>query len=569
MDKEYRTYYGDEQDVGLDEVRQEINKLSEAVQSNIEPTVQENNIQSKVESTRVEPTLQENNVQSRVEPIREEPHSYREPDIRYYNNEPRDYDRHTYKEHEDRERAYRSSNPYVRPNEPYHVKPISPMVKKAGIVAACAVIFGATAFGTNYGLSKIVNKGSNETVATVQETNDADTIKDLNKGNIASTQVGAGATDLLDVSSIVKEVMPSIVAITNTGTVTYQNFFGQSKEYASESCGTGVIISQDDTYLYIVTNHHVVSGATELTIQFSDDSTVKGEIQGSDASDDLAVVKVKRKDIDKDTFSTIKVATTGKAEDIEVGDAAIAIGNALGYGQSVTTGIISALGRSVSSQDETTGQVITNDNLIQTDAAINPGNSGGALLNIHGEVIGINSVKYASTEVEGIGYAISIEDVEPIVVELIKNGDYERTQTAYLGIAGQDLSSDLANVYKMPTGVYIMEVYDGGAAANADLQCGDIITSVDGKKIETMNELQKALMKYQAGDKVVVEVSRQTGKGYESKKVDVVLTDKTVLPQEEETKEPKQPQQQVPQQQENPYYYDDTDLYDEFFNFGW
>ena len=236
--------------------------------------------------------------------------------------------------------------------------------------------------------------------------------------------------------------MPSIVAITNTGTVTYNSFFGKQSQQ-SQSCGSGIIVSEDDDYLYIATNNHVVADSEELTVQFDDDSVVKAEIRGTDPDDDLAVVRVKKADLGKDTYSNIKIATIGDSESVAVGSPAIAIGNALGYGQSVTTGIVSALNRTVTTQDSQTGETVTNNKLIQTDAAINPGNSGGALLNENGEVIGINSVKYSSTDVEGIGYAIPMSVAKPIIESLIQDGKYTNENQAYLGIKGGDVSSEM------------------------------------------------------------------------------------------------------------------------------
>lgn len=276
------------------------------------------------------------------------------------------------------------------------------------------------------------------------------------------------AKDLTDVSSVVDEVMPSIVAITNTGTVTYNSFFGKQSQQ-SQSCGSGIIVSEDDDYLYIATNNHVVADSEELTVQFDDDSVVKAEIRGTDPDDDLAVVRVKKADLGKDTYSNIKIATIGDSESVAVGSPAIAIGNALGYGQSVTTGIVSALNRTVTTQDSQTGETVTNNKLIQTDAAINPGNSGGALLNENGEVIGINSVKYSSTEVEGIGYAIPMSVAKPIIESLIQDGKYTNENQAYLGIKGGDVSSEMV-AYGFPQGVYVSSVSAGSGAANAGLQ---------------------------------------------------------------------------------------------------
>jgi serine protease Do len=281
-----------------------------------------------------------------------------------------------------------------------------------------------------------------------------------------------------------------------------------------------------------VTNNHVVSGADSLTVQFVDDTTVTCEIQGTDSSDDLAVVKAKISSIDQDTLNSIKVATVGDSDSLKVGEATVAIGNALGYGQSVTTGIVSALGRTVTVSDSTySSETVTNTNLIQTDAAINPGNSGGALLNSKGEVIGINSAKYSDTDVEGIGYAIPITDAMEIVNQLIETGTVTSTQTAYLGIKGTDVSQDMYQVYGMPLGVYVYSVISGSGAENAGLRQGDIITGMDGQTVSTMDELQSLLKSYEAGDTVTLTVERIQNNGYEPMQVSVVLSGASTVTQ--------------------------------------
>lgn len=385
----------------------------------------------------------------------------------------------------------------------------------AAKTVAAALIFGLVGGSVFTGVSYIGTKAiSNSSAASAK-------LSTTTSGGAKQTSSG-DAKDLTDVSSVVDEVMPSIVAITNTGTVTYNSFFGK-KSQQSQSCGSGIIVSEDDDYLYIATNNHVVADSEELTVQFDDDSVVKAEIRGTDPDDDLAVVRVKKSDLGKDTYSNIKIATIGDSDNVAVGSPAIAIGNALGYGQSVTTGIVSALNRTVTTQDSQTGETVTNNNLIQTDAAINPGNSGGALLNENGEVIGINSVKYSSTDVEGIGYAIPMSVAKPIIESLIQDGKYTNENQAYLGIKGGDVSSEMV-AYGFPQGVYVSSVSAGSGAANAGLQEGDIITAVDSTKISSMTELQSALKSYQAGDKVTLTVARQSGRQYEENKVDVTLS---------------------------------------------
>ena len=385
----------------------------------------------------------------------------------------------------------------------------------AAKTVAAALIFGLVGGGVFTGVSYIGTRAiSNSSAASAK-------LSTTTSGGAKQTSSG-DAKDLTDVSSVVDEVMPSIVAITNTGTVTYNSFFGK-KSQQSQSCGSGIIVSEDDDYLYIATNNHVVADSEELTVQFDDDSVVKAEIRGTDPDDDLAVVRVKKSDLGKDTYSNIKIATIGDSDSVAVGSPAIAIGNALGYGQSVTTGIVSALNRTVTTQDSQTGETVTNNNLIQTDAAINPGNSGGALLNENGEVIGINSVKYSSTDVEGIGYAIPMSVAKPIIESLIQDGKYTNENQAYLGIKGGDVSSEMV-AYGFPQGVYVSSVSAGSGAANAGLQEGDIITAVDSTKISTMTELQSALKSYKAGDKVTLTVARQSGRQYEESKVEVTLS---------------------------------------------
>ncbi len=385
----------------------------------------------------------------------------------------------------------------------------------AAKTVAAALIFGLVGGGVFTGVSYVGTRAiSDSSTASAK-------LSTTTSGGTKQTSSG-DAKDLTDVSSVVDEVMPSIVAITNTGTVSYNSFFGKQSQQ-SQSCGSGIIVSEDDDYLYIATNNHVVADSDELTVQFDDDSVVKAEIRGTDPDDDLAVVRVKKSDLGKDTYSNIKIASIGDSDGVAVGSPAIAIGNALGYGQSVTTGIVSALNRTVTTQDSQTGETVTNNNLIQTDAAINPGNSGGALLNENGEVIGINSVKYSSTEVEGIGYAIPMSVAKPIIESLIQDGKYTNENQAYLGIKGGDVSSDMV-AYGFPQGVYVSSVSTGSGAANAGLQEGDIITAIDSTKISSMTELQSALKSYKAGDKVTLTVARQSGRQYEESKVEVTLS---------------------------------------------
>jgi serine protease Do len=404
-----------------------------------------------------------------------------------------------------------------------------------GKCAAIAVVFGLVGGGIFTGVSYAGVKALGISTQVSAEASGGSGTDGSQSGssaqqtssNVESTSTGK-AKDIVSVSDIVDEVMPGIVAITNTSVVTYQSFFGGTQQYEAESCGSGIIIKQDSDYLYIATNNHVVSGAETLSVQFFNDVSVSGEIQGTYASSDLAVVKVALKDIDSDTLSQIRQVTIGDSDSLKVGEGTIAIGNALGYGQSVTTGIVSALNRSITVQDETTGASTTCDNLIQTDAAINPGNSGGALLDSTGALIGINSAKYADTDVEGIGYAIPINDAMEIINALIAGESLEKTQTAYLGIGGGDVSSDVASAYGLPQGVYVKSVYEGSGAADAGICQGDIITGIDGTELTSMSELQTLLMNYSAGDTVTLTVWRMNN-GYQSMEVKVTLTDASVL----------------------------------------
>ncbi|MCI5741409.1 MAG: trypsin-like peptidase domain-containing protein [Lachnospiraceae bacterium] len=389
------------------------------------------------------------------------------------------------------------------------------LAKCAALAAVFGLVAGGVFVGTGYlGMTKlgVTKSGSDSKSVTVESTKIAGTTT-----STESTEVGA-----IDVSGIVDEVMPSIVAITNMTEAQYRNFFGQVQNYESESAGSGIIIGQDNDYLYIVTNNHVVAGATSLTVCFVDDQTVTAEVKGTDSNSDLAVVAVKISDISGDTMKNIKVATMGDSDSVKVGESAIAIGNALGYGQSVTTGVISALDREVTLQDESTGSTTTNA-LIQTDAAINPGNSGGALLNLQGEVIGINSAKYSDTAVEGMGYAIPIATAKPIIDDLIQRETVDEAESAYLGIAGADITEDVSETYNMPRGIYVTKVVENSAADEAGIQKGDILTAFDGKKVSSMEGMQEMLRYYKAGEKIKVTVQQANNGQYEEKELEVTL----------------------------------------------
>lgn len=385
--------------------------------------------------------------------------------------------------------------------------------------AALALVFGVvggTAFsGANYFMDSSLGKNQNSD--TEQEAViDSDKIKPVKtEANTVST----------DISGVVEDVMPSIVSITNMTQQEIMSFFGRGETIESESSGSGIIISKDENYLYIATNNHVVERSDALTVQFSDDSTAPATIRGTDSADDLAVVQVKLSDLTDETLNVVKTAAIGDSEKISVGDPAIAIGNALGYGQSVTTGVISALGREVTFQDESTGETLMS-RLIQTDAAINPGNSGGALVNAAGEVIGINSSKYADTEVEGMGFAIPMETAGPILEDLVENGKVTKTGSPYLGIYGKDVTEEVSQQYHMPLGVYVVQVIDGSGAEEAGIMEGNIITKIGDKDITSMDDLKECLRDYHVGDSINVTVQIADNGTYLEKEVVVNLTTK-------------------------------------------
>ena len=329
-------------------------------------------------------------------------------------------------------------------------------------------------------------------------------------------------TVVSDVTDVVDKVMPSIVSINNHYTETI-SYFGQAMTSEGEGSGSGIIVGQNDSELLVVTNYHVIEGADSLTVKFVEDSEAEAFVKGTDADMDLAVIAIPLDSIDAGTLSQIAVATLGDSDSLTVGEPAIAIGNSLGYGQSVTTGVISALNRSIELSNGSNGT------FIQTDAAINPGNSGGALLNIKGEVIGINSNKIGGSTIEGMGYAIPISAANPIIAELMlketknKVADDER---GYLGISGITVTDEVVQTYGMPEGVYIVQVYDGTAAADAGLQKGDVITEFAGEKITSMDELQQELTFHAKGEQVEMTVMTVGNGGYETKTVTLTLGNK-------------------------------------------
>ena len=331
-----------------------------------------------------------------------------------------------------------------------------------------------------------------------------------------------GETAKSDIASIAEEVMPSVVSITNLSVQQVQSFFGGIQEQESKSVGSGIIISQNDSELLIITNNHVVEGNETLTVSFVDEESVEAQVKGTDAAKDLAVIAVQTKEIKDTTMEQIKVAALGNSDQLQVGESVIAIGNALGYGQSVTSGIVSATGRELDGIDE---------KLIQTDAAINPGNSGGALLNANGEVVGINTAKVATDTVEGMGYAIPISSVSDIIENLMNQETKTKVSEAeqgQLGIQGVDVTVDSSEMYNMPTGVYVSEVIAGGGAKKAGITKGSVITGINGTSIDGMQALKEQLQYYRAGETVKITVATPEKNGeYAKRDVEVTLGKKS------------------------------------------
>ena len=412
-------------------------------------------------------------------------------------------------------------------------------VKKAAGIALCAVLAGGLAAGSFEGINTItgwnsstVEAASNKDNATLLQTKSKKKSADKKSDDKESKDDSESKTKgSLDVSDIAAEGMKSVVAITTKSVQDVQSYlgaygFGGSQGFTTqqevEGSGSGIIVGKNDDNLLIATNYHVVSGADTVSVTCIDGETYEATVNGYDEDKDLAVVSVALSDISDDTMDQIAVATVGSSDDLKVGEQVIAIGNALGYGQSVTTGVISALNREVSVSDSSSSTNYTAE-LIQTDAAINPGNSGGALLNTAGEVIGINSVKYSDTSVEGIGYAIPMDTAKPIIEELITKEKVDESNSAYLGIVGVDVTSDVAKTYNMPTGVYVAQVMEGAAAEQAGIQKGDIITKFDGKDVTSMEELSYNMQYYAAGTTVDVVIERSSNGQYEEQTISVTL----------------------------------------------
>ena len=412
-------------------------------------------------------------------------------------------------------------------------------LKKAASISLCAVLAGGLAAGTytgvNYltGYEQSVQAASEDKVELLKSEKKSDDSKDDSKDE--STAKGS-----LDVSDIVEAAMPSIVSITTKSVEEVQNYYGMFGQYGAYSpsqeqevqgSGSGIIIGKNDSELLIATNYHVVEGAETLSVGFCDSTACEAKVKGYDSEKDLAVVAVSLDDIDSDTMDAITIATIGNSDDLKVGAQVVAIGNALGYGQSVTTGIVSAKNRQLNS-DDTVGDYDSDSNsatnLIQTDAAINPGNSGGALLNMNGEVVGINSAKLASTEVEGIGYAIAISDVTDTLESLMNEENRDKVDNhGVLGITVRSVDSEVSEAYGVPEGVLVRDVTEGGAADEAGIEAKSIITKFAGKVVTTKEQLVDFLSYYEPGEEVELTIEVPDGKGYKEETVTVTLGENT------------------------------------------
>lgn len=429
---------------------------------------------------------------------------------------------------------------------------IRKIAKKGLTLSLCAVLAGGLAAGSFEGVNKLagwsgattVEAASNkdETTLTYAKSEKKDVDASDSKSDTGK-DTGSTAKGNLDVSEIASEALPSIVSITTKSVQEVQNYFGmygmygyapQQQEQEVEGSGSGIIVGKNDDELLIATNYHVVEGADTLSVAFTDGNAVEASVKGFDEERDLAVVSVSLDDVKDDTMDAISIAKIGSSDDLKVGEQVIAIGNALGYGQSVTTGIVSAKNRRMDSDNNTVtdGSDDSSDgvNLIQTDAAINPGNSGGALLNMEGEVVGINSAKLASTEVEGMGYAIAISDVTDILQNLMNETSRDKlddSEHGVLGIKGSSVSSEAVQMYGIPAGVFVKEVTEGGAADKAGLKANSVITEFNGKTVSSNNQLIEYLSYYEPDEEVELTVQVPHGTSYKEETVKVTLDENT------------------------------------------
>ena len=434
---------------------------------------------------------------------------------------------------------YGSYNWNQQGNEPQNNTPMEPKkphgknnknaakwAKKIGAVALSAVLFGGVAGGVFTGVTYATGATSKaKATQTESDSSQQTTTTKLQTATASTSTASSTSSGSMDVTSIVQSAMPSIVAITNKSVQEVQNYFsmfsrgGGTQEQEVESQGSGIIIGQNDSELLIATNNHVVEGADTLSVCFADDNACEATVKGTDSDNDLAVIAVKLSDISDDTMSQIKIAEIGDSNQLQVGEQVVAIGNALGYGQSVTTGIVSAVNRQLEDSNSENG-------FIQTDAAINPGNSGGALLNMQGQVIGINSAKLASTEVEGMGYAIPVSTASPIFEDLMNRQTRTKVssdQAAALGIKGQTVDSSIAEAYGIPQGVYVAEIEQGSAAEKAGITAGSVITKFDDTTIESMDDLESCLEYYAAGETVDLVVKIADNGSYVEKTLTITL----------------------------------------------
>ena len=429
---------------------------------------------------------------------------------------------------------------------------IRKIVKKGLTFSLCAVLVGGLAAGSFEGVNKLagwsgattVEAASNkdETTLTYAKSEKKDADASDSKSDTGK-DTGSTAKGSLDVSEIVSEALPSIVSITTKSVQEVQNYFGmygmygyapQQQEQEVEGSGSGIIVGKNDDELLIATNYHVVEGADTLSVAFTDGNAVEASVKGFDEERDLAVVSVSLDDVEDDTMDAISIANIGSSDDLKVGEQVVAIGNALGYGQSVTTGIVSAKNRRMDSDNNTVtdGSDDSSDgvNLIQTDAAINPGNSGGALLNMEGEVVGINSAKLASTEVEGMGYAIAISDVTDILQNLMNETSRDKlddSEHGVLGIEGSSVSSEAVQMYGIPAGVFVKKVTEGGAADKAGLKANSVITEFNGKAVSSIDQLTEYLSYYEPDEEVELTVQVPHGTSYKEETVKVTLDENT------------------------------------------
>lgn len=441
-------------------------------------------------------------------------------------NENRSTEYHYTGEQLDQTTGYQSggyqSNAYQTPHQnPKKAKKPLSMGKKWAIVIAMALVFGLVAGSTMVGVNAVGSLvfDREDKTAQLQQTEIA--------GNAGTTGQTEGNTGT--VSEVAANAMPSLVTISTMTVEEMRNFFGGTQQYEVQGAGTGVIVGENDKELLIATNYHVVEGASSLSVGFIDEHSVEAAVKGSDVNNDLAVVAVKLSDIPDDTMEQIKIATIGDSDTLQLGDQVVAIGNALGYGQSVTSGYVSALDRDLT-LTYGDGTTIQSTGLIQTDAAINSGNSGGALLNMKGELIGINEAKSSGSSsgasVDNIGFAIPIDKAQGSLQEMMNMETRERVdadQASYIGIRGGDVSSEAIQLYNVPAGVVVTEVVENGPAADAGIEAGDIITELDGRTISGMSQLQQTLEYYAAGEKVDVVIQRSGDNGYEAKTVSITL----------------------------------------------